>query len=97
MNEWRIGRAIVIDGVDHSGWLPSGASEPQRTEARTVNVWIAHEGDAYYLLTADGDHIFDSWHRTFEDAIAQAHVQYGIGTEEWQAVAAPSNSSLHRT
>jgi hypothetical protein len=91
MNEWRIGRRVLIDGVNHLGWLPSGAAQPQRTQARYVDVWIAHERDAYYLFTADGEHVFDSWHRTLEDAMAQAQVEYGIGPEEWRTGAAPPN------
>jgi hypothetical protein len=91
MNEWRIGRAVLIDSANHSGWLPRGAAEPHPTQARYVNVWIAFERDAYYLFTADGEHVFDSWHRTLEDAIVQAQFSYGVAPEEWRATAAPSN------
>jgi hypothetical protein len=91
MNEWRIHRAVLIDGVEHSGWLPPGAAEPERTQARYVNVWIAYERDAYYLFTADGEHGFDSWHRTLEDAMAQAQFAYGVAPEEWRPTAAPPN------
>jgi hypothetical protein len=97
MNEWRIARRIVIEGTNHSGWLPPGASQPQRTPARSVTVWISHQPDGYYLFTADGDHMFDSWHQTLDDAIAQAHLHYGVAAEEWEPVAAPSNSALHPT
>ncbi len=91
MNEWRIDRRVLIEGVNHSGWLPAGAAEPQRTQPRYLDVWIARERDGYYLFTADGEHVFDSWHRTFEDAVAQAQAEYGVGPEEWQAIAAPPN------
>ena len=91
MNEWRIDRKVLIPGAKHSGFLPPGAAEPQRTRPRHVNVWIAYERDAYYLFTADGEHVFDSWHRTLEDAMAQAQLQYGVAPEEWRATAVPPN------
>jgi hypothetical protein len=91
MNEWRINRRVLIDGVNHSGWLPPGAAEPPQTQARYVDVWIAHERDAYYLYTADGDYVFDSWHFTLEDAMAQAQSAYAVAMEEWRETAAPPN------
>jgi len=85
MPEWRLKRQVVIPGVEHSGWLPADASRPAATPARTVDIWVTHEHDAYYLYTADGDHTFDSWHRTLEDAFAQAEHQFGIRPDEWSA------------
>jgi hypothetical protein len=86
MPEWRLKRAVLIPAVEHSGWLPAGASRPVTTPARTVEVWVAHERDAYYLYTADGEHTFDSRHRTLADAFAQAQHQFGITPDEWSQV-----------
>ena len=92
MKEWRISRAVLIDSVKHSGWLPSGAAEPQPTQPRHVTVWIVEEEpNAYTLFTADGEHVFDSWHGTLEDAMAQAEYWYGVAPDEWRVAAAPPN------
>jgi hypothetical protein len=91
VSEWRIERRIIIHGVDHSGWLPSGASEPQRTPDRSVEVWIAQRNEGYFLCTADGGRTFDSWHPSLEETFAQAKFQYGIVADEWFAVSMPPN------
>jgi hypothetical protein len=88
MDEWRIDRKVLIDSVEHSGWLPEGAAKPSPTKPRHVEVWISHESDAYYLFITDGEHVFDTWHQTLVDAMNQAEFEYGIRPEEWRRAAA---------
>jgi len=76
-------------GGPDSGWRPQGAAPyPSQSKALTLEIRSSSEG--YFLLSIpnDGSLAGDTWHRTVEEALSQAELQFGVASSSWQEVSA---------
>jgi hypothetical protein len=83
-----IGFPFQFGGEHHSGWLPSGTTEPLPTVVEKVllNIYIC-ESDGGYLLNweAVGSEKWGcTWHPTVVEAQAQALNDFGIKESDWR-------------
>jgi hypothetical protein len=72
---------------DQGAWLPPEAAAPHAEEI-TIDLQIAHNDDSFFLISESSHPHFsssDTWHKTLEDAIAQAEFQFGVKPSEWKA------------
>jgi len=90
-------RSVRIDfgGERHTGWLPDGAATPPQSPTDTVllDLEIVQLGPVDYLLQwrpASGELLAgppcqgDTWHRSLQDALHQAELDFGITPDRWR-------------
>lgn len=79
------GHQVTFGGTHHTGWLPPTAAEPLSATA-VLDLQILEEDGAFVLVcTSDHPHFAggDTWHATFEEAVEQAHTQFGVPPGAW--------------
>lgn len=84
------GVRVQFGGVEHSGWLPSGAATPLPTPVENVilDVEIVANGETDCLLcwqSQVGYHSGDTWHRSLAEAERAAEEWFGIKSQDWQS------------
>jgi len=88
------GLPLRFGGVEHSGWLPSGAATPLPTPIKDVVLDVHIEAiDAGFLLiweSRDGSEFADTWHQSLEHAEEYAKTELGISRDQWVPVDLPS-------
>ncbi len=84
---------VRIGGTQHSGWLPEGAVHPLPTPVREVsfNLEIQFDGFGYLLcyVSQEGDLYGDTWHGSFDQAVAVAAEDFGVRPSQWRSVDLP--------
>ncbi|HVJ85642.1 MAG TPA: hypothetical protein VM452_08350 [Caulifigura sp.] len=80
---------VQIGGIEHSGWLPDGASQPLPTPVRSliVDLEIVDLGHSECLLSYqshDGTLSGDDWYASLEQAIRGAEEMFGVAPTQWR-------------
>ena len=79
-------------GQQHSGWLPSKASQPPPIPRVTVECTVTvAQGDGGFSLVCDAvdprfghpPYTWDEWHSSFGAALAEAEAKLGIKEHDW--------------
>lgn len=82
------GFRIRTDELNHSGWLPSNASEPVPFPAKEVlldlQITASDSGYSLTFTSSDGSIEGDTWHHSIEEAQEQAQFQFAISPAEWR-------------
>ena len=76
-------------GPDQPGWLPLEAAAPHAAET-LLHLQIREEKEGFFLVSESSHpHLGggDTWHKTLEDAIAQAEFEFGVKASEWKSPA----------
>ncbi len=77
-------------GVEHSGWLPHGVSEPVRTPERivTYDVRLVEIQGGFLLESQEAGvaHGYDSWFETLQQAEQAAREEFGVSANGWAAL-----------
>ena len=79
---------IHVEGrTRHQIWDATASSAV--SVKRPIAVEIVEESGAAFLLRLDerGDCVADTWHQDVAAAKSQASFEYGIGDEDWVAIA----------
>src|SRR5436189_6459404 len=83
------GLPFRFGGIEHSGWLPSGAAKPLPTPMEDVVLDVEIEsipgGFILFWQSRDGLKFADSWFITLEQAEEAARNQLGIERDQWIA------------
>jgi hypothetical protein len=75
-------------GPTKSGWLPPEAASP-KVQRTVLNLRIDVEKDGYYLVSESSHPHFsggDTWHRTPEEALHQAELEFKVKPSDWEIV-----------
>jgi hypothetical protein len=81
---------LVSFNGPETGWLPAGAAPPTAESASLV-LLIRQTSDGFFLESASSNSRYrggDTWHASYEEAVAQAQHQFGVPGEAWADVAA---------
>jgi hypothetical protein len=73
------------------GWFPIGAEPPlAEIEIAFVELHIRQTSNGYFLESTSSNQHFngDTWHQSYEQAVAQAQTQFGVTSNAWADVAA---------
>ena len=77
----------TFGGDDASGWLPPGASPPQRTPEHTVMLDVTLEAiEDGYILAWHGpapEYSGDNWYADLSSAEAAAQELFGVRAGDW--------------
>ena len=76
-------------GPNQAGWLAPEAVPPYAQET-TINLQIEQNDDGFFLISESSHPHFssgDTWHKTLDDAVAQAEFQFGVKPSEWKSPA----------
>ena len=80
---------VSLGGPDR-GWLPAGATPPI-AESASLELFIRQTSEGFFLESTSLDSRYeggDTWHASYEEALAQAQYQFGVSREVWTDVAA---------
>jgi len=81
---------LVCFGGPDTGWLPAGAAPPTG-ESALLELFIRQTPEGFYLESTSPNSRYesgDTWHASYEEALAQAQYQFGVSREAWADVAA---------
>ncbi|MBI3818410.1 MAG: hypothetical protein HY286_06950 [Planctomycetes bacterium] len=77
------GRAVHLIGT-----IVEGELVPLAKCKTPVRVEISEEDGAFFLFRfdLDNDCVADTWHKTLDEAMRQAEVEYGILESDWRDI-----------
>jgi hypothetical protein len=81
---------LVCFNGPEAGWLPAGAAHPT-AETASLALLIRQTSEGFFLESASSNSRYcggDTWHASYEEAVAQAQYQFGVPSEAWIDVAA---------
>ena len=81
---------LVSFSGPETGWLPIGAAPPT-AESTSLALLIRQTSDGFFLEITSSNSSYgggDTWHASYEEAVAQAQHQFGVPREAWVDVAA---------
>jgi len=81
---------VVRFGGRDTGRLPTDAASPI-AESASIELLIRQSSEGFFLESTSSNSRYaggDTWHMSYEEALAQAQHQFGVSREAWVDVAA---------
>lgn len=80
-------------GEPQSGWRPVGSTPfpPEPVERITIELTLSETEEGFFLQSGSDSARYsggDSWHPSLDDALSQAHTQFGASPDSWSDVVA---------